>query len=186
MSPRAHTLGGMRVTAIGIGLLASAFSPLLVALALLVQPLPGVGLNIILAVVLALPILLLGLVLRATGTLPPERIFARAAAPRDIDTIALVASYLAPIAIALFAVDLPRLVAMAIMLVLLMVVYVGAELFYLNPLLACCGFRLYQVVDDATGVTVAVLTRRRGLGAGGVINGQLIAPNTYIELGSRR
>ncbi len=186
MSPRAHTLGGMRVTAIGIGLLASAFSPLLVALALLVQPLPGVGPNIILAVVLALPMLLLGLVLRATGTLPPERIFARAAAPRDIDTIALVASYLAPIAIALFAVDLPRLVAMAIMLVLLMVVYVGAELFYLNPLLACCGFRLYQVVNDDTGVTVAVLTRRRGLGAGGVINGQLIAPNTYIELGSRR
>jgi MFS family permease len=180
---RASTIG---MALIGAGLLASAFSPLLVALALLVQPLPGLGWNILLAAVLALPTVLLGLVLRAASTLPPERVTARTATPRDIDTIGLVASYLAPIAIALFAPDAPRLVAMAIMLVLLMVVYVGAELFYLNPLLACCGFRLYQVIDDQTGVTVAVLTRRRGLGAGGVVDGQLIAPNTYIELGSKR
>jgi hypothetical protein len=176
----------MRIAAIGTGLLASAFSPLLVALTLLVHPLPGLGWNLLLAAVFAAPIVLLGLVLRATATLAPQRVMARASVPRDIDTIAFVASYLAPIAIALFAADAPRLVAMAIMLVLLMVVYVGAELFYLNPLLACCGFRLYQVVDDQSGVSVAVLTRRRGLGAGGVVNGQLIAPNTYIELGSRR
>jgi hypothetical protein len=176
----------MRVTLIGIGLLASAFSPLLVALALLVQPLPGLGWNIFLAAALALPAVLLALVLRASATLPPQRLTARTSVPRDIDTIGFVASYLAPIAIALFVPDAPQLVAMVIMLALLMVVYVGAELFYLNPLLACCGFRLYQVVDDQTGVTVAVLTRRRGLGAGGIVNAQLMAPNTYIELGSRR
>jgi hypothetical protein len=176
----------MRVAAIGLGLLASAFSPLLVALALVVQPLPGLVWNVVLAVIFALPVGLLVLVLVAARSLPPERVEVRSATPRDIDVIAFMASYLVPIAIALFAVDLPRLIAMVVLLVLLAVVYVGAELFYLNPLLACFGFRLYQVVDDTTGIAVAVLTRRRGLAAGGAVDGQLIAPNLYIELGSRR
>lgn len=176
----------MRITAIGFGLLASAFSPLLVALTLLVQPLPGPWWNAALALLFALPIALLTLVLRAVGTLPPERVAVRSATPKDVDLIAFMASYLVPIAVALFALDLPRLIAMAVLLLLLVVVYLGAELYYLNPLLACFGFRLYHVVDDGSGVTVAVLTRRRGLAAGGVVNGQLLAPGIYIELGSRR
>lgn len=176
----------MRIAVIGVGLLASAFSPLLVALALIVQPLPEPGWNIALAVLCALPVGLLFGVLAAARTLPPERIELSSAVPRDVDTLNLVASYLVPVAVAVFARGTLELVAMVVLLTLLIVVYVGAELFYLNPLLACLGFRLYQVVDEATGATVAVLTRRRGLGAGGEVNGQLIGPSTYIELGSRR
>ena len=176
----------MRVFAIGVGLLASAFSPLLVTLVLLTRPLPSIGWNIGLAAVFALPVLLLVLMLVAARRLPAERVDVRTATPRDVDLLSFIASYLVPIAIALFAPDPARLIAMVVLLVLLAVVYVGAELYYLNPLLACAGFRLYQVVDDSSGATVAVLTRRRGVPNGGTVNGQLVAPGVYIELGSSR
>jgi hypothetical protein len=186
LSPVTPIVDSVRVSTIGLGLLASAFAPLLVVLALVIQPLPGLGPNIALAVVFAAPVALLALVLTAARGLPSERVDVRTATPRDIDLIAFLASYLVPIAVGLFAFDVARLVAMIVLLVLLAVVYVGAELFYLNPILACLGYRLYQVVDDASGVSVVVLTRRRGLAAGGRVDGQLIAPNLYIELGSVR
>lgn len=170
---------------VGLGLLASAFSPLLVALTLVIQPLPGVGWNVGLAVLFALPALLFALVLRAARGLATKRITAQTATPRDIDLVAFVASYLAPIAIALFASDVPRLVGMLVLLAVLVVVYLRAGLFWLNPLFAIAGFRLYQVVEERSGITWMVLTRRRTVPAGGSADGQAIASGVIIELGSR-
>jgi hypothetical protein len=170
---------------VGLGLLASAFSPLLVALALVVQPLPDLWWNVALAVVLALPALLFVLVLRAARGLATKRITAQSATPRDIDLVAFVASYLAPIAIALFASDLPRLVGMLVLLALLVLVYLRAGLYWLNPLFAIAGYRIYQVVEERSGITWTVLTRRRTLPTGGTAEGQVIAHGVIIELGSR-
>lgn len=170
---------------VGLGLLASAFSPLLVALVLVVQPLPGTLWNAGLAVLLALPALLFALVLRAAKGLATKRITAQSSTPRDIDTVAFVASYLAPIAIALFASDVPRLAGMLVLLGVLVLVYLRAGLYWLNPLFAIAGYRIYQVVEERSGITWMVLTRRRTLPAGAPAEGQVIAPNVIIELGSR-
>lgn len=171
---------------VGLGLLASAFGPLFVALTLVVQPLPGLAWNIALAVLFALPVVLFATVLLAARGLETKRITAQSATPRDIDTIAFVASYLAPIAIALFASDVPRLVGMVVLLVVLVLVYLRAGMYWLNPLFAIAGYRLYQVVEERSGITWAVLTRRRTLPTGGTADGTVIAPGVLIELGGRR
>jgi len=170
---------------VGAGLLASAFSPVLVALVLVVQPLPGLWWNVALAVVLALPAVLFALVLGAARPFATKRITAQSSTPRDTDLVAFVGSYLAPIAIALFASDVPRLVGMLVLLAVLVLVYVRAGLYWLNPLFAIAGFHVFQVVEERSGITWMVLTRRRTLPAGSPAEGQLIARGVLIELGSR-
>jgi hypothetical protein len=175
----------MRITALGVGLLASAFSPLLVALVLVAQPLPGVWWNIALAVAAALPMLLLVAVIAAARSIPAERLDVRTATPRDVDVLSFMGSYLVPIAIALFAPDSLRLAAMVLLLLLLVLVYLNAELYYLNPLLAAAGFRVFQVVDES-GTSVSLLTRRRAVPNASHLDARLIAPSIYLELGSSR
>jgi hypothetical protein len=170
---------------VGFGLLASAFSPLLIALTLVVRPLPELGWNIALAALFALPALLFALVLQAAKGLAAKRITVASSTPKDIDLVTFVSSYLAPIAIALFATDLPRLIGMLVLLAILLVVYVRSGLFALNPLFAVAGYRLYQVVEQRSGITWWVLTRRRTLPAGGVADGVRIAESVIIELGSK-
>ena len=171
---------------VGAGLLASAFSPLLVALVLVLRPLDEPWQNVVLAVAFALPTLVPVLVLAAAGRLPDERIQVRSSTPRDADVLSFMGSYLVPIAVALFTPDPQRLIAMAVLLALLIAVYVGAELYWLNPLLAVAGFRIHQVVDDDSGATVMVLSRRRSIPAGGRVDGRPLAGGVMIELGSRR
>lgn len=172
----------MRIPAIGFGLLASAFSPLLVVLVLVAQPLPGWWWNAALAVLFALPVLLLVAVASASKTLPVTRVEFTTSTPRDIDVVSFMASFVVPIAIALFAPDPLRWVAMLVLLVILVAIYLGAQLYYLNPLLALAGFRLYQVVDTG-GTTVWVLTRRRTLPHPGSIDARRIAGTVYLEIG---
>lgn len=169
----------------GAGLLASAFSPVLVALVLVVQPLPDLWWNVGLALLLALPALLFALVLRAARGLATKRITAQSSTPRDIDLVSFVGSYLAPIAIALFASDVPRLVGMLVLLAVLVLVYLRAGLYWLNPLFAIAGFHLHQVVEDRSGITWMVVSRRRTLPAGSPAEGQVLARGVIIELGSR-
>ena len=75
---------------------------------------------------------------------------------------------------------------MVVLLALLVAVYVGAELYWLNPLLAVAGYRIHQVVDYDSGATVTVLSRRRSIPAGGRVDGRPLAGGVMIELGSRR
>lgn len=151
----------MRSFGIGLGLLASAFSPLLVALVLVTRPLPGWWWDAALALLFALPVLLLLSVRRAIASLGGAPLDVRTATPRDSDVLTFIASYLVPIAIVFFVVpDLPRIAAMLVLLTLLIAVYVRAELFWLNPFLPLAGFRVYQVVTEG-GTTVMLVTRRR-------------------------
>ena len=126
------------------------------------------------------------LVVAAARRLPDERIQVRSSTPRDVDVLSFMGSYLVPIAVALFTPDPQRLVAMVVLLALLVAVYVGAELYWLNPLLAVAGFRIHQVVDDDSGSTVTVLTRRRSVPAGGRVDARQLAGGVMIELGSKR
>lgn len=180
---------------VGAGLLASAFSPLLVALVLVIRPLPELWQNVVVALVVALPALLPLAIVLAARHLPNERVTMRSATPKDSDVLAFIGSYLVPIAVAIFTPDPARLIAMAVLLLVLVAVYVGAELYWLNPLLTIAGFRIYQVVDDDNGSTLVLLTRRRKLATtamvGGTqtalhVDGKPLAAGVLIELGTKR
>ncbi len=80
---------------------------------------------------------------------------------------------------------LPRLVGMLVLLAVLVLVYLRAGLYWLNPLFAIAGYRIYQVVEERSGITWTVLTRRRTLPTGGTADGNVIAHGVIIELGSR-
>lgn len=177
----------MRRFAIGLGLLGSAFSPLLVALVLVLHPLPQWWMDVALAAFFALPALLLPLVGRALGRLGGAPLDVASATPRDNDVLTFLASYLIPIAAVFFGpADAARVVAMLVLLVVLVAVYVRAELFWLNPFLPIAGFRVYQVVTEGGG-SVILVTRRREVFAGTRI-GEVreFAASIRIELGGRR
>lgn len=78
---------------------------------------------------------------------------------RDSDVLAYVASYLVPFAS--FATTSGRQRAAVLLFVLLIaVLYVRLQLFYVNPLLALVGYRVYEITTEG-GNSAILLTRRR-------------------------
>ena len=171
---------------IGAGLLLSAFSPLLVALVLVTHPFDGWWWDVALAGLVALPMLIPVGVLAAASTLPTERLEVRSSSPRDADLLSFMGSSILPIAIALFTPDPLRLAAMGVLLLVLAAVYLGAEQYWLNPMFAVLGYRVHQVVDEVSGATVIVLTRRRRLPAPSRIDARVLAGGVLIEPGRAR
>jgi hypothetical protein len=80
---------------------------------------------------------------------------------RDGDVLAYIATYLVPFA-AVTATTARERGALGLFVVLIAVLYVRSELFYINPLLALVGYRMFQVTTPA-GASVVLLTRRRFL-----------------------
>lgn len=78
---------------------------------------------------------------------------------RDSDVLAYVASYLVPFASFATASHRQR-AAVILFVVLIAVLYVRLQLFYVNPLLALVGYRVYQIATEG-GNSVILLTRRR-------------------------
>jgi hypothetical protein len=175
----------MRRFWIGVGLLASAFSPLLVALALVLRPLPSPW-WIVLAVAFALPVLLLPAVWRSLRRLGGAPLDVRSVASRDDAVLGFLASYLIPIVVVFFGPpDPPRLVAMLVLLAVLVAVYVRAELYWLNPFLSVAGFRVYSVTTEGGG-SVILVTRRRELFAGErLVDVREFSPGIRVEVGGR-
>ncbi|WP_165068556.1 hypothetical protein [Marisediminicola senii] len=154
----------MRESLVGVGLFASAFSPVLVALALVSSPFASPVATTALVVACALPALLVGLVLRGAGRLQLSRIRYAKVRHTDRDVLTFMSSFVLPIAAAFFADDPQAWAATGVLLLLLVVVYVRGRLYHLNPILTVLGFRIFEV-ESESGLVVTVLSRRRGLPA---------------------
>ena len=89
------------------------------------------------------------------------------ARPRDGDVLAYIASYLVPFA-SVTASSTRQQAAVGIFIGLIAVLYVRTQMFYVNPILALVGYRIYEV--DSTGGTPLVLICRR----------RFIAPDTTL------
>jgi hypothetical protein len=165
---------------VSTGLLASAFSPVLVVLAIVVHPLPEIWMNALLAVVLALPLGLLPLVYRRAQGLGASRLRAAKVRRRDGDNLALLSSYILPLTVAFFAPDPARTPASVAVLVLLALLYVRGGLQYLNPVLVIIGVHLYAVELD-NGAEVFVLSRSPRLAQTDPIDAVQYSDNIYIE-----
>jgi uncharacterized membrane protein len=82
---------------------------------------------------------------------------------RDGDALAYIATYLVPFAA--FALSTTReRVALLIFFVMIALIYIRSALFYVNPLLALAGYRLYQI-SSPKGASVVLITPRRFIGS---------------------
>ena len=174
------SLGHMRTSVVAIGLFASAFSPVLVALALVTTPFDAVWANVLLVIVCASPAALVWVSLAAARRIQESRLRFARVRRTDRDVLAFMSSFVLPIATAFFAVDAAKWAATGVLLALLMVVYVRGQMFHLNPVLTLIGFRSFEV-ENSDGVVVAVLSRRRSLPPGGTLTAVRFSDELYVD-----
>lgn len=166
----------------GAGLLASAFAPLVAVVALVrLQQLGWVAWAILSACLLA--VLFLGLVLRAVAGLQEREIVSAEVRRADERVVSFTSSYVVPVVLAAFGpTDVPGLVATLGVLALMMVIYLRAGLYHLNPTLAVVGYRLYEVKAES-GRLVMLLTRDRHLPQKGEVRGRYLSEYVAVQTG---
>lgn len=148
----------MRTAVVKLGLLLSAFSPLLIAISL-VKVVGTTNYSLYLwTVAAALPLAFLWLVLRAAARLPAAQLTPTQTRRQDEQVLAFTASYILPLVALFLGSDLGAWVAAAVLLALLVLVYVRGDLVHLNPVLTAIGYRLYAV-EQVNGTEVMLLTR---------------------------
>lgn len=174
------SLGPMRRALVATALFASAFSPVLVALALVSTPFDLWWADIGLVVACALPAAVVPLVLRSARRVQSTRVRFSRVRRTDRDVLAFMVSFVLPIASAFFAVDAGRWAATGVLLGLLMIIYIRGQLFHLNPVLAAIGYRSFEV-ENVDGVVVSVLSRRRSLPPDGTVLAVRFSDELYID-----
>jgi hypothetical protein len=136
----------------------SSYSPLFAVFALLDTFGRGwpslVCLGIAILGVSGVPVLFL--VDRGTAARPLE---VTSASPRDSDVLAYIVSYLVPFA-DFEAASVRQRIAVIFFIGIVAILYVRLQLFYVNPLLALIGYRVYQATTMG-GNSIALLSRRR-------------------------
>lgn len=156
----------------------SSYAPLFGVFALLDSF--GPGWPTLVCVVLALlgPVVL-AIVFAAAQRLAPQSLRVEASQTRDGDALAYVATYLVPFA-AITATTGRARGALALFFALIAVLYVRAELFYVNPLLAVVGYRLFQVTTP-TGSSVVLLSKRHFMRPGITVSARRLSDYVYLE-----
>lgn len=168
---------------VGTGLLVSAFAPLLALIAILkLSTLGWVSWAILAGCVLSLA--LLWLVLRSVARIQARPVESAEVRRADESVLAFTSSYVVPVVVALFSDDTASLVATIALVLLLVIIYVRAGLYHLNPTLAVIGFRLYEVTA-INGAATMVLSRSRHLPQQGVVDCRYLGDDVAIQLKGR-
>jgi len=166
------------------GLLLSAFSPLLLALALLFSFRSGNAIGWALVAASILPIAFLGIFLQVARAVSPQTsLLPVRTRQQDQLVLAFVSSYLLPVATSILAVDSWSWVATGVLLLLLVLIYLRGNLLHLNPVLSALGYRLYAI-DLENGVEIMLLSRHNRLAQKAVIDHLTeLAEGVYIQKG---
>jgi hypothetical protein len=162
-----------------LALFLSSYAPLFGVFALLESF--GEGWPVVICVILACagPLVLGVMLLIVSSVVAPQELRIDAAQTRDADALAYVATYLVPFA-AIAATTPREQGALALFVLLIAVVYIRSELFYVNPLLAAAGYRLFQVTTPK-GASVVVIARRRFLPSATSLNARRLSSYVYWE-----
>jgi hypothetical protein len=111
--------------------------------------------------------------------------------PRDGDLAAYVAAYLLPFVV-VFGATVQDVIALALFLLFIGVLWVNSRMIYLNPLLALAGYHVYVVRLRSVGADAAdtlsrsfLLSHQRNLGTGDEVRPDRIAPGVFIDLTTR-
>jgi hypothetical protein len=156
----------------------SSYAPLFGVFALLDSFGPGWPTALCILLALLGPILA-AIVFAAARRLAPQSLRVESAQARDADALAYVATYLVPFA-AIAARTARERGALVLFVGLIAVLYVRAELFYVNPLLAIVGYRLFQVTTPS-GSSIALLSKRRFLRSGTTLSARRLSDYVYLE-----
>jgi hypothetical protein len=156
----------------------SSYVPLFVVFALLDSFGKGwpTGACLILA---ALGLVALPLVFLVTHNLEPQRLKAETSQVRDGDALAYIATYLVPFAATTATTGRER-AALGLFVLLIAVLYVRAELIYINPLLAIAGYRLFQIATP-NGASVVLISPRPFLASGTSLDARRLGDYVYWE-----
>lgn len=136
----------------------SSYSPLLGVFALLDTFGSGWP-SLVCAIVAAVGVAATPLLILVDRSTEPQELEVRTASPRDGDVLAYIATYLVPFA----SVELHTVrqeLAIAVFMLLIATLYVRTQMFYINPLLAVAGYRVFQA-ETAAGGSIILLSRLR-------------------------
>ena len=103
----------------------------------------------------------------------------QSAQSRDGDALAYVATYLVPFAAFAASTTRERL-ALLLFVVVVAIVYVRSHLFYVNPLFAIVGYRLFQI-STPEGASVVLVTPRRFIPANEVLQARRVGSYIWWE-----
>lgn len=169
---------------VGAGLLASAFAPLVALLAVLKLGELGWVSWVILATSLG-SILLLLLVLRSLAGIQERNLESSSVRRADERVLDFTSSYVVPVVVALFGGSgVSTLIATAVLVAVLALIYVRAGLYHLNPTLAIIGFRVYEVTA-VNGAVTMLLTQSRHVAQHEVLPCRYLGEDVAIQLGGR-
>jgi hypothetical protein len=162
-----------------LALFLSSYSPLFVVFALLNSFGGGFSSWLCLALA-AIGLGLLVVLYKVARRFSPSDLNVTSSQVRDGDAIAYIATYLVPFAAV--AVTTPReRGALGLFVLLIAVLYVRSELFYINPILALVGYRLFQVTTPM-GTSVVLLTRKRFLQSNITLSARRLSDYVYWEV----
>lgn len=99
---------------------------------------------------------------------------------RDGDVLAYVATYIVPFA-AMNAANARDRWAILLFVVLIAVLYVRSQLFYVNPLLALVGYRLFQVTTEHDA-SVVLISRQNFIRSHTTISARRLSDYVYWEV----
>jgi hypothetical protein len=168
----------MRTGTTGAVLFLSSFAPLLAVFGLLDSFGRGAASYVCYGVALG-SVLALFFSFRSWRTLATTETKIARARPRDADVIAYVATYIVPFA-ALGVQTWQQRGALIGFFALVGVLYVRANLFYVNPILAIAKFRLYEA-ETESGRVMLVITRAKYLRAGSSLRLRSISDYVFLD-----
>ncbi len=167
---------------VALGLLASAFAPVVAVLAVLQWNSLGVLKWWVLAACLV-ALGLLALVLKVLARVQQTVLEPKQVRRADQAVLAFASTYIVPVAVAAFAEDdAATVVGTGALIAIIAVIYVRAQLYHLNPTLALLGYRLYEVTLENDTVTM-VLTRKGHLAQTAPIDARRIGDDVAIQIG---
>lgn len=170
-------------TALGGGLLASAFAPMIALVAIVRFPELGLVSWAVLGLC-GLAVSLLGLVLRSVKKVQGRTIETKTVRHADERVLAFTSAYVIPLVVAAFASEgAPSLAAAGGLVVLLAIIYVRAGLYHLNPMMAILGYRLYEVTLNNETITM-LLTRAKHIPQAGKLKCRYLGDNVAIQIGA--
>lgn len=156
----------------------SSYSPLLAVFALLNTFGKGAP-SVVCAVLAVVGAASLPLLLALNASTAAQSVHVATASPRDGDVLAYIASYLVPFA-SINAQTVRERIAVGIFIGLIAVLYVRTEMFYVNPLLALVGIRVFAV-QTPRGTPIVLLCRRRFIQSDSTITARRFSDYVWME-----
>jgi hypothetical protein len=159
----------------------SSFAPLLLVFALL-DSFGSRTVQAVLIIVAGLSLAGLAVLFLLLNRLDNQTIDVTRARPRDGDAIAYVATYVLPF-LTLGTDSWQSRVALTLFVLIVGTLVIRSHIFYVNPVLALFGFRLFEI--EAGDQFVLVLTRRPYVRPGSTLSARRLSDYVYWEAGRR-